>query len=103
MPARFLEEFMAMYGGGAVSFVTAHEIGHAYQLQNGWYKAPPYHEWQADCIAGAAMRNSLFSSRERKQAENAAYAIGGGSTHGSGFGRRQSFLKGLNGGVAACR
>jgi predicted metalloprotease len=66
MPARFLEIFLYDYGPGAVSFVTAHEIGHAYQNQMGWRKQPPYHEWQADCIAGAVMRSSDFSARERR-------------------------------------
>jgi len=102
MPARFLEVFLYEYGPGAVSFVTAHEIGHAYQSQMGWQKQPPYHEWQADCIAGAVMRNSRFSPRERAEAASAAFAVGGGSIHGSGIGRKESFLKGLQYGITGC-
>ena len=103
MPARFLEVFLYEYGPGAVSFVTAHEIGHAYQTQMGWRKQPPYHEWQADCIAGSVMRNPSFSPRERKEAAKAAYAVGGGSDHGSGSGRHDSFMKGLKFGITSCR
>jgi len=102
MPARFLAIFLHNYGPGAISFITAHEIGHAYQQEMGWRKKPPHHEWQADCIAGAVMRSSSFSSRERSQAAKAAFAVGGGMTHGSGVGRQQSFMKGLNLGIKGC-
>lgn len=102
MPARFLEAFLYEYGPGAVSYVAAHEIGHAYQSQMGWQRQPPYHEWQADCIAGAVMRNSSFSARERTEAASAAFAVGGGSVHGSGKGRKESFLMGLRNGITGC-
>ena len=102
MPARFLEVFLYNYGPGSISFVTAHEIAHAYQNEMGLRKKPPYHEWQADCIAGAAMRSSSFTSRERSEAAKAALAVGGGATHGSGIGRQQSFLKGLALGLRGC-
>ena len=102
MPARFLEVFLYEYGPGAVSFVAAHEIGHAYQSQMGWRKPPPYNEWQADCIAGAVMRNPSFSAREINQAAKAAFAVGGGSVHGSGSGRQDSFMKGLKLGITGC-
>lgn len=102
MPARFLEVFLYKYGPGSISFVTAHEIGHAYQNEMSWRKRPPYHEWQADCIAGAVMRSPSFSSRERSEAAKAAFAVGGGTTHGSGAGRQKSFMKGLSLGIKGC-
>ena len=102
MPARFLEVFLYNYGPGSISFVTAHEIAHAYQNEMSWRKKPPYHEWQADCIAGAVMRSSSFTSRERSEAAKAAFALGGGATHGSGIGRQHSFMKGLTLGVRGC-
>jgi predicted metalloprotease len=102
MPARFLEVFLYDYGPGAVSFVTAHEIGHAYQSQMGWQKQAPHHEYQADCIAGAVMRSASFSARERKEAAKAAFSVGGGSVHGSGIGRQESFMKGLKLGITEC-
>ncbi len=99
-----LSAIHARSGDAGVAFVVAHEYAHHIQYKLGIRLKEPYHELQADCIAGAILSTSQVSGylglnhNDIKEVATAAYQAGGGHTHGSSDQRLDAVLFGLKSG-----
>ena len=102
LTADFMRDFLETHGSGSVSYVTAHEIAHGFQFQAGINLPPPFHEQQADCLAGAVMGMNGFTKKELSEAVSAAEDCGGGTTHGKGTDRAKAVRRGFSEGFLSC-
>jgi predicted metalloprotease len=110
----WFDQFAATGNGVAGVTVLAHEWGHHVQLQLGvgWTPSSAY-ELQADCLAGAyaqdAEARGLLPAGALAEAIRLAALSGDlpwlpndAPEHGSGAERALAFMRGYQGGIAAC-
>ena len=95
-----LKYFADEFGPSAVAFVVAHEYAHAVQTAYGilgTLKDPAF-ELQADCIAGAFIKEGSkeigITRQDTLDMANLAYAIGD-PTHGTGAQRKYALSAGM--------
>ena len=95
-----LQYFANEFGPSAVAFVVAHEYAHAVQLAFGILGTlkDPALELQADCIAGAFIKDGSselgITRQDTLDMANLAYAIGD-PTHGTGAQRKYALSAGM--------
>ena len=95
-----LQYFADEFGPSAVAFVVAHEYAHAVQLAFGILGnlKDPALELQADCIAGAFIKEGSseigITRQDTLDMANLAYAIGD-PTHGTGAQRKYALSAGM--------
>lgn len=101
-----LETLRRRFGDGAVVYAVAHEFGHWLQLALSLKRVYPDYELQADCLAGALLKNAnaaiSLDSDDLAEMARTANAIGGGD-HGSGQQRVDALAFGFtSGNVSSC-
>lgn len=95
-----LQYFADEFGPSSVAFVVAHEYAHAVQLAFGILGnlKDPALELQADCIAGAFIKDGSseigITRQDTLDMANLAYAIGD-PTHGTGAQRKYALSSGM--------
>jgi hypothetical protein len=105
-----LESLRRQWGDGSVAYALVHEYAHAVQSQFRISLKDPYHELQADCIAGAVLLSKDTNAKADLAINRAdayemiatAYSVGGGSVHGSGNQRSDALVQGARAGLSGC-
>ena len=105
-----IERLRQKFGDGAVLFVLTHEYAHYLQWQTNSVLANPYHELQADCIAGAILLSGEtdapsalgITQDDGYEMMATAYEVGGGDVHGSSTQRANALLTGARSGLKGC-
>lgn len=105
-----LENIRRRYGSGGVAFVVAHEYAHFMQDYAGIRLPAPYQELHADCMAaslllgghGHAVKVLGINRDDVRAIARTAFAIGGGTTHGTSEQRLNAVAFGANNSLLDC-
>lgn len=105
-----LENIRIKYGDAGVAFAIAHEYAHFMQDYASVRVADPFFELHADCMAASillggnnhAIQRLGIDQNDILEMLRTAYAVGGGSVHGTSEQRVNAFLHGARNSLLDC-